>query len=407
MMRIPVWPTLPGGTVTVSSVALCSLLMSGLCLAQGSRPAGTTKFALDGNRMYAELGFVRPDGSIHRALAFVDMGSPSMVLRESLFKDLQLDRRKLLVFNVGELSVEVPGADVTSESREPSSIGSELKVEAILPASILEKYRVVIDYRERTLELARFATDKPPGILVPIHINQRTGLIAVAVSINGKPYQITIDNGSAYTWVSQNAAKDWVVSHPEWKRGVGAIGASNMMMSGEPTETSGTLMRIPEISLGPLILKDVGMLAAGPSKNFPGNLDLFDWYARKNAVPVIGWIGGNILKAFRLTIDYPNQMTYWLKQSEPDTHDLDQVGLTLQSDRGAFFVAAVATRNGKPTVDSVLPGDKLIRVGALDTRNATWGAIYEAMHGSPGETRSLTIERNGHQITIATKVTAF
>ena len=60
--------------------------------------------------MYAELGFVRPDGSIHRALAFVDMGSPSMTLTESLFQELQLDQNHPLRFRVGDLLVEVPRA---------------------------------------------------------------------------------------------------------------------------------------------------------------------------------------------------------------------------------------------------------------------------------------------------------
>ena len=55
---------------------------------------GATRFVVDGNRMYAELAFRRPDGSTHRALAFVDMGSPSMMLTDALYNELQLDQRK-------------------------------------------------------------------------------------------------------------------------------------------------------------------------------------------------------------------------------------------------------------------------------------------------------------------------
>jgi hypothetical protein len=388
------------------------VVLSALCLgvfssAQDSSSSGTTTFVLDGNRTYAELGFLRPDGSIHRALAFVDMGSPSTILRESLFKELQLDRGRSLVLRVGELSVEVPRGDVISEPREPSSIGSDLKVEGVLPAGVLQRYRVVIDYQKRALSFAQPRTPTPQGVPVPFHINQDTGLIAVDALIDGKAYPITIDNGSAYTWVRQSAAQPWLESHPGWKRGVGAVGASNMMMSGDTTETSGTLLRIPEIALGSLILKDVGALAAGPGRPFPGNLDLFAWYSQKNAVPVIGWIGGNVLKGFRLTIDYPHRMTYWLKQKGPDSRDLDEVGLTLRSEGRAFFVAAVAAKNGRPTVEGVLPGDQLIRVGGLETGQATWGAIYDALHGRPGETRSLVLERNGNRLTVAATVTGF
>jgi hypothetical protein len=390
----------------LSFVALSSL--SGVVgFAQGSLSAGKTPFVLDGNRMYAELDFLRPDGSIHKALAFVDMGSQFMTLRESLFRALQLDQSRPLVFRVGGLSVEVRHADVISERREPSSLGSDLKVEGMLPASILQRYRVVIDYQKRTLFLEQPGTSRPLGVPVPFHVNRQTGLIAVDASIDGKPYPITIDNGSAYTWIRQGAAKKWLVSHPDWERGVGAVGASNMTMSGDGTETLGTLLRIPEISLGSLTLKDVGALAAGPGRSISDNLDLFDWYSQKNALPVIGWIGGNVLKGFRLTIDYPNQMMYWLEQSEPDSHDLDQVGLTLRSTGREYFVAAVATKNGKPVVEGVVPGDKLVRVGDFEMEAATWGAIYSAMHGKPGESRMLILERNGIRFTIAARVTGF
>ena len=369
--------------------------------------AGVTRFVLDGNRMYAELGFVRPDGSIHKALAFVDMGSQFVELRASLFKELGIDRRTPLVFRVGTLSVEVPGADVTSEPREPSSIGDDLKVEGVLPASVLKRFQVEIDYGQRTLRLANSPVGKPDGVAVPVHLNPQTGLIAVDIAIGGDRYPITIDNGSAYTWVRQRVANGWLRNHHDWERGVGAVGPSNMMMSGDATETAGVLMRIPEVSLGSLTVANVGVLAAAPGRLFPDNLDLFDWYSRKNALPVIGWIGGNVLKNFRITIDYPDLTIYFVRQSGSDSHDLDQIGLTLRAESGAFFVAGIATKDGRPTVDGVRPGDKLVRVGGLDTSAATWGAIYAAMHGKPGDRRPLVVERHGARISIDAVVTAF
>jgi hypothetical protein len=377
-----------------------------LALASVATPGqGTTPFVFDGNRMYAELGFLRPDGSMHRALAFVDMGSPDMVLRESLFKDLKLDEGRPLGFNVGALRIEMPAAAVVSEPRAPSSIGSDLKVEGILPASVLKNYQVVIDYSRRTLALGRSATFKPQGVAVPFRMNDKTGLISVDMSVDGRSHPITIDNGSAYTWIRQSTARRWLTSHPDWVRGIGAVGPSNMMMSGDVTETSGMLIRMSRVSVGPLVLANAGALAAGPG-TIEG-VDLFDWYSRKNAGPVIGWIGGNILKAFRITIDYPNHVMYWLKQRDLETHDLDQVGLTLQSERGAFVVAAIATRNGQPTVEGVMRGDKLVRIDGLDTANATWGTLFAALHGQPGERRSLTIERDGRQLVVQAGVTAF
>jgi C-terminal processing protease CtpA/Prc len=74
---------------------------------------------------------------------------------------------------------------------------------------------------------------------------------------------------------------------------------------------------------------------------------------------------------------------------------------------GLYIVATVATKNGKPTVENVSPGDKLIRVGELETKRATRGGIYEALHGKPGEIRVLLLERNGNRITVPVRVAAF
>jgi hypothetical protein len=45
---------------------------------------------------------------------------------------------------------------------------------------------------------------KPPGVAVPIHINPKTGFIAVDAVIDGKRYAMPIDNGSAYTGIRRS-----------------------------------------------------------------------------------------------------------------------------------------------------------------------------------------------------------
>jgi hypothetical protein len=371
-----------------------------------TRPTGTTQLVFDGNRVYAELSFVRPDGSLHRALAFVDMGSPSTGLTSKLFNELQLDRQKPLTFRIGDLLIIIPAKEASPELGESFSVGSDLQVEAVLPAGVLEKYEVMLDYQARKLTLALPGTIKPRGTPVAFRINPQTGLIAVKAAVDGKTYAVTIDDGSAYTWFRQDVAKTWLRAHPEWKRGAGAVGTADMRMSGSAAETSGIMMRVPEIKLGAVDLKQVGVLAAASSK-VSGNQEFFDWYSTKNAVPVIGWIGGNVLKAYRLTIDYANHTIYWLRQAEPDTDDLNQVGLTLKASGAEFVVAAVASKHGKATVDGVQPGDKLIRIDRLETKGATWGQIYDALHGKPGETRVLILSRGANHFTVAARVTAF
>lgn len=95
------------------------------------------------------------------------------------------------------------------------------------------------------------------------------------------------------------------------------MGTSNTMMPASNVEPAGILIRIPEMATDWLKLSQVGALAAGESK-IAGNRELFDWYSAENPVPVMGWIAGNVLKTFRLTVDYPNHVLYWLRQRTPE-----------------------------------------------------------------------------------------
>jgi hypothetical protein len=165
--------------------------------AQSAPSAGTTPFVLDGNRTYARLAFVGADGSNHDALACVDMGSATSTVAVSLRDALGIGEKQPLAFRVGAMMVQVPAAAVTVEPGKPYSVGSDLNVEAMLAAGLLQKYQVIIDYGRKTLTLAEPGSTTPEGIGVAFKINEETGLIAVDVAVDGKSYAATIDNGSA------------------------------------------------------------------------------------------------------------------------------------------------------------------------------------------------------------------
>ena len=386
-------------------IALVVLLLTVFPRVGAAPPtSGSTALILEGNRIYAELVFTRPDGTRRTALAFVDLGSPSMIVSEALFKELQLDQKKPVTFQVGEMPVHVEASAVAKDPWLPFPISDHRDVEAVLPAGVMREFQVVIDYGQRSLTLAQAGTLKAEGTAVPIHVNQATGLITVDGVVDGESYPVTIDCGSAYTWLRKTAAQTWLAAHAEWERGIGAVGPSNMRMADDGIEATGTLLRIPEIQLGALRLTQVGALAIGPGKT---KWDFMDWYSQKNPGPVIGWLGGNVLRDFRITIDYSDRKSYWLREAEPDRHDLEQIGLTLKSQRGAYFVSAVVTQKGKPTVEGVEAGDKLLEIDGLQTKAATWGAIFAAMHGKPGESRALVLERDGKQFTVRARVVGF
>lgn len=367
-------------------------------------PAGTVPFVLDGNRVYALVEFILPNGKPRKALVFVDLGSPSMILSNELYEELNPAANTLLKIGIGEISLSVESAGITSDAWVSFSIGKDRKVEGLLPAGVLLNYQVRFDYAAKTMTVAQPGTLRLQGTAVPFRLNPKTGLIAIDATIDGRTHPITIDNGSGYTWIQKAAAQEWFARHPEWQRGTGAVGPSNMRMADDGIESAATLLRIPEIQLGPLSVRQAGALAIGPDSE--GHA-FMDWYSTKNALPVVGWLGGNVLRHFRITIDYPNKVSYWEPQSALDPHDLDYVGLTLLSRRGEYYVAGVADRNGHPAVSGVVVGDKLLQIGALKTQGASREALFAAMHGRAGEARALVLERAGRRFQVQARVTEF
>jgi hypothetical protein len=369
-----------------------------------SPSSGDVPFVLDGNRVYAHVEFMTPEGKSRTALVFVDLGSASMILSKDLYAELGVGSNKTLGLRIGAMSIATDSAGVTNDAWLPFTIGEDRKVEALLPAGVLQQYQVRFDYAAQTMTLAQPATLRLQGTAVPFRLNPKTGLIGIEAKIDGESYPITLDNGSGYTWIRKATAQQWFLRHPDWQRGIGAVGPSNMRMAEDGIETTGVLVRIPEMKLGPLRVEHVGALAIAPDNQ---GHDFMDWYSKKNAVPVIGWLGGNVLRHFRITIDYPNKMSYWERQSALDPHDLDYVGLTLLFKHGEYFIGGISTRGGRPTVLGAQIGDKVVQIGTLETRGASWEAIFAAMHGKSGDIRSLVLERNGSRIRVETAVTAF
>lgn len=397
---------------------ICFVVLLAKPLGAERASAGTVPFIFDDNRIFAEVAFVRPNGTVRRALAFVDLGTPVPVIGARLRQELGVDRNEPLLLRIGRVDIRLDSSAVatdTGSSFTGRNGKATVPVEAILPGSVMKNYQVIFDYAKRTLTLARPGTLVPEGTAVPCRVNEKTGLISVTAEIAGDTYELTVDSGSAYSWVRDNVARQWVMAHPAWKRGTGAVGEANMQTRPGGAEASGTILRIPEIRLGSLRLTQIGALGiaaeAPPFPPVPGEAavqgDFFDWYSKKAPEPVIGWLGGNVLKGFRVTIDFPRHMTYWQRQRDLDPHDLDQVGVTLEGRDNGYFIAGVAEQDGNATVEGVRAGDRLVQVDAFRLDGATRGAVFSALHGRPDSVHVLIVERDGKLVTVPAKVTAF
>src|SRR5262249_10562007 len=117
------------------SLRRCALLLYTLsaaaipCVVSRIPFSGTVPFVLDGNRTYAQVGFVRPDGTMRLVFVFVDMGSPAAAVSKELFEELHLSGKEPLRIRVQELPITVDSGNVSSESWLPFPISDDRRVE--------------------------------------------------------------------------------------------------------------------------------------------------------------------------------------------------------------------------------------------------------------------------------------
>ncbi len=399
------------GLVVVTGCAL-------LCLSAGCENRDgsvTVPFVLDHNRMLVEAEMQRPDGSWRPALLWVDTGGIDFFVSPPLAGDLGIDLEAAAQqAERGQFTAPPPAGvriggmaldytDVPSKVVfEPRWLFDTMHNDANLPATVLRRYRVVFDYPERRLTIARPGAREPGGERVPAAVHPQTGIVQIDAQIGDEPFSFALDSGASYSFTSEEIVTRLAGQHPDWSHCTGAVACANIW-GYWPGEAAWPVVRVPEIRAGGVRLDGVG-LAGLP--NFLGGATVGTWYSQKAARPVDGFLGPNALKAFRVEIDYANSAVYFEKGADPDVPDMDLVALTLRLDAdGTYRVLGVAARDGNPLAEGIEPGDALLEIGDLKTTGATMGTVVDALRGSPGALRVLVLERGGERVRVEARVT--
>ncbi len=168
----------------------------------------------------------------------------------------------------------------------------------------LSRYRVVFDFPSRRFELhdSNEADPGERGIPLPTPIHPTTMFPRIEVTIVGRVYGMLLDTGAGCAMISPRLLEAWRQEHPDWEFVEGARGPA---IKGRPDLDEGAIMaRVPELSLGPFQLRDVWMV----TRRRGGNYEAFS--ERMMTGPAVGALGGNVLKEFRVEIDYGSGCTY-------------------------------------------------------------------------------------------------
>lgn len=274
----------------------------------------TVPLLVEGNRPFVDVTFRKPDGGARTARFLVDSGGGGFLIVEPLAKEVGLA--------LGETASEDGQTFAMVTSTVHASIGGlELELDpkrvlvmvgktnmlppvapghadGLLPGHVLAHYHVVFDYPKQQFTIAKPGALVSQGTAIAMPVGAASGFPRTELEIDGKTYGVLLDTGASFTMVSQTLLESLGQAHPEWTRQKGAVGEA-ATLGGQALET----MIVPKLTWGGHALVDVGVVSQ--------QAGVFEkWMSSMMSAPIVGSLAGNVLKQFRVDLDYPNQKLY-------------------------------------------------------------------------------------------------
>lgn len=262
-----------------------------------------------------------------------------------------------------------------------------------LPAALLRRHRLVLDAPAGLVTFGEAGSGEPRGVRIPVGIHPGTGFVRTEITVDGSVQGVLLDSGPACSLVVDDVYRAWQARHPGWPAAAASVGPANM--SGLAAEARLPMLRLADLEWGPFTVSGVAVA-------WRSNAAFGDLVAPGATAPVVGALGGNVLRGFRVEVDYALSEV-WLEQGaslEPD--DTDMVGMVLTREHGeeglsgtAYRVAAAVTGLG-----GVRVGDRLVAVDGEPVAALTLAEVVSLLAGEPGATRPLTVEREGELVQV-------
>ena len=371
--------------------------------------SGTTPLILEENVPMIDVEFARADGSTVTGRFLIDSGGGAFIIGEKLADRIGLKasgpRRKsegselalapAPTARVGGMPLDLKDARVLINYGDMFTPRDA--VEGMFPGHVLERYHVIFDYPGRKFTLAAPGSVKPRGVAVDSPVRQQNGFVRLQVGVAGRIVGFLLDTGASYTMISRTAMEEWSsAASPRWPQLIGAIGPANM---GSPSDAQAMMVRIPELQLA-----GATIAGAGAVSREPGTYEK----SMSNAVggSILGALAGNVLRQFRVEIDYAAQKTYFERTGSSGPDDLNLIGLSLSpGPGGSLRVTGVSPAADQAVRDQVQRGDLLRSVDGASIEGMSIMQVVMRLRGKPGEQKRLGLERDGKAFTLQAAVT--
>jgi len=363
----------------------------------------TVPLILEGNAPIVEV-LVRHGDHARTARFLIDTGGGALMIGSKIMSDLAVppDGPEIkeggdrlvpltdLTCEIGDLHLDLKDVRIFGTPGRVRTMPRN-SVEGMVPASILRKYRVILDYPARLFTLAT-PKSQPRGMQLDTPIAPGSGFPRIEVEVSGKKYGFLLDTGASFTMVSQSVLDGWTEQHPEWPTARGLTGFANMF--GGAMENGGVMLRLPEMKIGKFSERNAAVVSRPP-----GTFE--KWMSGMMSAPIIGALAGNILRDFRVEIDYPHDATYLERNQESTDTDLISVGLVLSiAENGDPIVTGVSSRAAETVKNRVHTNDRLIDVGGRKVNGEPLATIAGLLSGKEDTAVTLTVLRGDEQVNL-------
>lgn len=344
--------------------------------------------------------------------ALVDTGGGAMVIRRQLAEELDLTMGTTIPSGAEDLeTVEPPelsanGYDLDTDGLaayvvDDGDHGNPLRAELAdlnLPASLLRRHHLVLDVPAGLVTFGDPGGGEERGVRLPVGVHPQTGFVRSEITVDGQTHGVLVDSGPSCSLVVDHLYRAWQARHPEWPAAAASVGPANM--AGIPAEARLPMLRVAALEWGPFTVPGVAVA-------WRADAAFGDLVAPGATAPVVGALGGNVLRGFRIELDY-RRSEMWLEQGAPiEPDDTDMVGMVLVREAGeavptgtGYRVAAAVTGLGEVRV-----GDRLVAVDGEPVAPLGLAEVVALLAGEPGSTRPVTIERDNGLVQVEAPVT--
>jgi len=336
----------------------------------------------------------------------VDTGSPLMLVDATKFPGLSLPAKTQVTANVTAGQLTVDGVPLVQVMGLDSGM-DPLNFAGLFGGNVMRQFTVRLDYAHPDLAFRlgkpsmEMATDgvEVPGAAIafslqgggrarldpnsPEIVSYPATRIPLTVDVEGTSHPFILDTGASETTVRSSVYT-----------AITADGRSQL--SGLPISTvsgpaTGTLARVRSLTVGGATVTDPVLMTIGTFSVGDKADDLLDTIQAEVRHPVDGLLGGNFLREFMVTIDYPAGTLHLQRYTSATIVDeFKRVGFELGPGTGTHpFAVGVVYANTDAAAKQLTAGDEIVSIDgtAIDALDSV--AADGLLNGPVGSTHAI------------------